>query len=242
MEPTLRTCGKAALLGVALVLGAAGCDAQAESTYPGEPLATIHGTVTSTLPGLTPDVTMAIVGDNPFDGTDPVKYAGSFSKVAVTGSFPAHFQIAFYQPPGEGPFMIGHLQAVWTQSPEFAVNAADCILGHTNYYVIYVDQNVPPNLPWYMIFQDIPDAGPVGIPDAGPHPAPNSIPTVADYFGGPLSKGYHLVTRRGVMNGQATGFDQVPTGLATDIQVVIDGMVGPDCRPPRMYPYDGGVP
>ncbi len=231
---------KAALLGAALALGAAGCDAQAESTYPGEPLATIHGTVTNSVPGV-PDVTMAVVGDNPFDGTDPIKYAGSFNKIAVTGSFPAHFQIAFYQPPGDGPFFIGHLAAIWTQSPDFAVNAADCILGHTNYYVVYLNQNVPADRYWTDIFYDIPDAGPVGIPDAG-RPLEGHPTTVGDYWGHAMTKGFHLVTRRGVKDGQATGFDEVASGLDTDIQVEISGAVGPDCRPPRQYPYDGGVP
>lgn len=242
MELTNPTWCKTALVGAALALGVAGCDAQADSSYPGEPLATIHGTVTSSVPGTTADVTMAIVGDNPFDGTDPVKYAGSFNRVAVTGSFPAQFQIAFYQPPGLGPFIIGHLAAIWSQSPERAVNAADCILGHTNYYVVYVSQNVPANLPWLAIFEEIPDTGPVGMPDAGLPQSPDQIPTVGQYWGGPVAKGYHLMTRRGVKDGQATGFDEVPTGLTTNIQVDINGTVGPDCRPGREYPFDGGVP
>jgi len=242
MEPTLRACGRAALLGVALVVGAAGCDAQADSTYPGEPLATIHGTVTRSLPGPAPDVTMAFVSANPFGGSDAPMLSGYLVKVAVTGSFPAQFKIQFYQPPGLGPVVIGQLEAIWSDSPQTVVNPADCILGYTNYYVFYFSQDVPASLPWYMIFQDLPDAGPVGIPDAGRPGGMDQNPTVGEYFGGSIHKGFHLFTRRGVVDGRATGFDEVPTGLNTDLQVEINGTVGPDCRVPRQYPYDGGVP
>jgi hypothetical protein len=161
----------------------------------------------------------------------------------VTGSFPAHFKLQLFQPPpGEGPLFVSQLDAIWSDSPDTVVNPEDCILGHTNYYVFYFNQNVAGSLPYYMVFQDIPDAGPAGIPDAG-RPAEGPMPpTVAQYFGGPISKGYHIFTKRGVENGLATGFDEVSTGLNTDIQVEINGVVGPDCRVPRQYPYDGGVP
>lgn len=155
-------------------------------------------------------------------------------------------------------------------SPERPVKVADCLLSAASKeYVVYFDRDVPPDAPAPYTGTHCsdtppsggspdggrgggtPDAGHGGEgPDAGHGPACYPVPdvTARDFFGGSLSKGYHLVRLRGLaspaggLDPAPTGFDEVAGGFGTDLHFTIDRTPGADCREPRVYSYDGGVP
>lgn len=87
--------------GAALASALLGCSAQVDIGYRGEPLATIHGTVTSTRGALATDrpVVAAVLWylqSSSLEDIEP-KFIGE--RVAVRGSFPANFTLDIYNPP-----------------------------------------------------------------------------------------------------------------------------------------------
>jgi len=81
---------------VTLAVLAAGCDPQADASYKGEPLASLHGTVqVAEGQAVAPDVFTSIVWHD-FADSDS---AALSEPVAVEGSFPAEFALEVYEPP-----------------------------------------------------------------------------------------------------------------------------------------------
>ncbi len=107
-----------ALAALALAAGVAGCDAQADREYPGEPLFTLHGQVTGTPPLPPLEAAMIWQLGSPPAMSDQVLA----TRVPVEATFPATFTIRLLQPPpaaarltllpGEVPFARGNAAAV----------------------------------------------------------------------------------------------------------------------------------
>jgi hypothetical protein len=108
----------AALAAAALAASAAGCDAQADRHYPGEPLVTIHGQVAGVAP--LPPLEAAILWQRgPPPSVDDQELA---TRAPVESGFPATFTLRLYQPPpaaarrrlraGEVEFARGNAAAV----------------------------------------------------------------------------------------------------------------------------------
>jgi hypothetical protein len=76
----------------------AGCDAQADRDYPGEPLVTLHGQITGTAP--LPPLEAAILWQRgPPPSTTDQELA---TRAPVEAGFPARFTLRLYQPPPAG--------------------------------------------------------------------------------------------------------------------------------------------
>jgi hypothetical protein len=92
----MRSTGTAAALGaLALAAGAAGCDAQADRDYRGEPLVTLRGQVQGT-PPLPPLEAAMLWQRGPPPSTDDQELA---TRAPVESGFPAAFTVRLYQPP-----------------------------------------------------------------------------------------------------------------------------------------------
>jgi hypothetical protein len=85
-------------LGVLFVIAA--CDGQAGTDYPGEPLATIHGTIVNNVTVSSPVEVM--LWWIPNDDNISPKFVGQ--RVAVSGEFPAAFTLDLFEPPPAGSY------------------------------------------------------------------------------------------------------------------------------------------
>jgi hypothetical protein len=108
----------AVLAALAFAAGAAGCDAQADRDYPGEPLVTLRGQIAGT-PPLPPLEAAMLWQRGPPPSIDDQELA---TRAPVESGFPATFTIRLYQPPpaaarrtlaeGEVSFARGNAAAV----------------------------------------------------------------------------------------------------------------------------------
>jgi hypothetical protein len=223
----------------ALVVFALGCDAQPRSDYQGEKLATLKGTVTAMAGAeTTADLALLYPTVFPSDWSE----LGWVQRVPATGSFPSSFTIDLYTPPvsllqetdygmaqlEEYAFSIQTIAAVASTSPEFPVKMDDCIIGTTPepLFIVYLDRDLGDAhaAPFGVLYND------------------GNYRRASDFFG-VAAKGYHLVKVAGRgEDGIPTGYAPVDGGIAAPITITITETAGPDCRPPRQYPYDGGVP
>ncbi len=81
------------------LLGGAGCDSQVSPDYPGEPLVSLHGQVTSSSPLPLPQLEVGLLwqrGPPPSTGDEQLA-----TKAAVQGEFPAQFILRLYHPAPE---------------------------------------------------------------------------------------------------------------------------------------------
>jgi hypothetical protein len=145
-----------ALAALAFAAGAAGCDAQADRDYPGEPLVTLRGQVEGTAP-LPPLEAAMLWQRGPPPSTDDQELA---TRAPVESGFPATFTIRLYQPPpaaarrtlapGEVSFARGNAAAV-----PFGIAASDVSLlpatqstaygVDVDHWVVHLDAGVPSN-------------------------------------------------------------------------------------------------
>lgn len=163
--------GVVALAAAAL---AAGCDAQVESDYPGEPLATFRGQVAG-VPPLPPLEAAMLWQRGPPPSVDDQELA---TRAPVESGFPGTFVMRLYQPPpaaarrsllpGEVSFARGNVGAVpygvaadmVAALPTAGENAYGLDVAH---WVIHLQEDVPPSS------------------------------VTAWWLGAPLPAGYHLV-------------------------------------------------
>jgi hypothetical protein len=165
---------RSSVVALAAAALAAGCDAQVESDYPGEPLATFRGRVTgdATLPPLEAAMLWQR-GPPPSVGDQELA-----TRAPVESGFPNSFVIRLYQPPpaaarrsllpGEVSFARGNVGAVpqgvaadmVAALPSAGENAYGLDVAH---WVIHLQQDVPPSS------------------------------VTAWWLGAPLPAGYHLV-------------------------------------------------
>jgi len=95
----MRTRRRPWLLLYVPLLGAWGCDSQVAPDYPGEPLVSLHGQVTSTSTLPLPQVEVGLLWQRgPPPSTDDEQLA---TKAAVQGEFPAQFVLRLYHPAPE---------------------------------------------------------------------------------------------------------------------------------------------
>ena len=76
------------------LLGGAGCGSQVSPDYPGEPLVSLHGQVTSSSPLPLPQLEVGLLwqrGPPPSTGDEQLA-----TKAAVQGEFPAQFLLRLY--------------------------------------------------------------------------------------------------------------------------------------------------
>lgn len=162
---------RALLLPLSALLLAA-CDAQVEPDYPGEPLATVHGTVVKADDSALGDIDAALVWVNL--ATNPDTLIGA--RTDVEGAFPASFTLSLYEPPPAGalmdlPTLVGPDESrfglAYIGALPAGVDAAstDDLVGVSEgYLVVYVESDSKPGT------------------------------QTEEFFGGPVSAGYHLMT------------------------------------------------
>jgi hypothetical protein len=144
------------LAALALAAGAAGCDAQADRDYPGEPLVTLRGQIAGTAP-LPPLEAAMLWQRGPPPTTDDQELA---TRAPVESGFPATFTIRLYQPPpaaarrtlaeGEVSFARGNAAALpfGIAGPQVASlpAAANPSYGvDVDHWVVHLDADVPRN-------------------------------------------------------------------------------------------------
>jgi len=147
--------GALALAALALGASAAGCDAQADRDYPGEPLVTLRGQVAGN-PPLPPLEAAMLWQRGPPPSTDDQELA---TRAPVESGFPATFTIRLYQPPppaarrsladGEVSFARGNAAAVpFGIAAEFVAQlpvASNVPYGvDVDHWVVHLDADVPP--------------------------------------------------------------------------------------------------
>jgi hypothetical protein len=163
-----------ALAALAVAAWVAGCDAQAEKDYPGEPLVTLRGQVAGS-PPLPPLEAAMLWQRGPPPSTDDQELA---TRAPVESGFPATFTIRLYQPPpdaarrtlaaGEVRFARGNAAAlpfgIAADNVSALPTAANPSYGvDVDHWVVHLDGDVPQNS------------------------------LTAWWLGAPLPAGYHLV-------------------------------------------------
>jgi hypothetical protein len=227
----------------ALIAFAGACDSQTTSDYKGEKLATLKGTV-STEVGAATSAELALL----YPAVFPSNWTDMHwvNRVPVTGSFPSSFTLDLYAPPpsllqvssydtnhvDQYKFSLQTIAAVATNSPTFPVKIGDCILGEPQpkrLFVLYLERD--------LVDEDVAPDFKGSIPVGGP------FPKASEYFG-VTTAGYHLLEVTSVSDddGRPLSFAPAAGGFETPISITITRSAGPDCREPRTYPYDGGVP
>ena len=144
-----------ALAALALLGGAAGCDAQADRDYRGEPLVTLRGRVVADTPPLPPLEAALLwqLGPPPSIGEQELAV-----RVPVEAGFPATFTLRLYQPPpgaarrtlraGEVSFARGNAAAV---PYGVAADAIPALAGSASYgvdvdhWLVHLDADAPAN-------------------------------------------------------------------------------------------------
>ncbi len=118
LKPSAMHPTKLAFLFAVLALNA-GCDAQADPSYQGEPLAVLKGTLTSSRASLPaadlmlgwPDYTKTVDNATPF---------ASFVRVQVAATLPARFSAEIFQPPPETAYFVPPPDGDRLVGPRFA--------------------------------------------------------------------------------------------------------------------------
>jgi len=201
MSPTTMT-----RLGLAVPLFAAtlaaACDPQADPGYQGEPLATLRGTVVSAVPSPPDDLDAVLVWTVSSGSPDYAVGQGA----AIAGDFPATFRLdGFTRPPELALNDYGPVEprlgvaytAALPPGTDFSEEPTGSIGLSEDYLLVYLDA-----------------AAPAGS-------------GVAEFLGGPLAAGYHLMKVIDVDDPACPGesFDCVRPaegGLGTSIEIVVD--------------------
>ncbi len=137
------------------VLGGAACDSQVSPDYPGEPLVSLHGQVTSSSPLPLPQLEVGLLwqrGPPPSTGDEQLA-----TKAAVQGEFPAQFILRLYHPAPEAarqPLRTGEVRfaranaavlpvGIAQEGSSFAnVNSIAYALD-TQHWFLFLEQSVP---------------------------------------------------------------------------------------------------
>jgi hypothetical protein len=137
------------------VLGGAACDSQVSPDYPGEPLVSLHGQVTSSSPLPLPQLEVGLLwqrGPPPSTGDEQLA-----TKAAVQGEFPAQFILRLYHPAPEAarqPLRTGEVRfaranaavlpvGIAQEGATFAnVNSIAYALD-TQHWFLFLEQSVP---------------------------------------------------------------------------------------------------
>jgi hypothetical protein len=141
-------------------LGGAGCDSQVAPDYPGEPLVSLDGQVTSTSTVPLPPVEVALLWQRgPPPSTDDEQLA---SEAAVQGEFPAQFVLHLYHPapeaarqpllPGEVRFARANAAVLPSGSaplpaaaPDFSDLSSVAYALDTLHWFLFLETDVPAN-------------------------------------------------------------------------------------------------
>lgn len=192
------------LLSLSLLAGAA-CDAQVDSEYRGEPLATLSGEVVAL--ASTSAVNASLVWSNFAQNGDTYLAA----EAPVSGEFPAQFTLdVFLPPPTE---LLNH----------FAEDADEVALGLA--YVVAFPQDYDattgetPETPWGISAGHVLAYVPADLPAGS---------SAAEFAGAALTAGFHVlevVAADDPACAQTEGYDclrPAPAGLSTSITITID--------------------
>lgn len=162
------------LLSVAL-LGAWGCDSQVAPDYPGAPLVSLHGQVTSTSTVPLPQLEVGLLWQRgPPPSTNDEQLA---TKAVVQGEFPAQFVLQLYHPAPEAarqPLRMGEVRFARANAAVLPVGVAQVTVAFSDVSRIAYALDA---LHWFLYLeQDVPKGS-----------------LTEWWLGGALSAGYHLV-------------------------------------------------
>ena len=162
------------LLGVSL-LGTSGCDSQVAPDYPGEPLVSLTGQVTSTNPLPLPQLEVGLLWQRgPPPSTNDEQLA---TQANVQGEFPAKFILRLYHPAPEAarqPLRTGEVRFARANAAVLPVGVAPVNASFSDVSSIAYALDT---LHWFLYLeQDVPE---------------NSL--TAWWLGGALPAGYHLL-------------------------------------------------
>ena len=217
----IRTAG--CLLLVALSTFA-GCDAQVNSEYRGEPLATIRGEITTRTLNTEPQYS-AMVWWRDF-AEDDIRTLYS-QDVVVVGNFPAQFELDVFTPPPEGG-----LNSAPDDAARFGLGLIVAIPDGFFDRDYETASDVPANgvSPTHVLAYVESDL------------TPNS--QAAKFFGAPLTAGFHLIEVTGYDGSACNEFaghdclHPAPAGFSTMIEVVIAEQTDmPSLKPDLEFPY-----
>jgi hypothetical protein len=137
------------------LLGAWGCDSQVAADYPGEPLVSLHGQVTSSSTLPLPQVEVGLLWQRgPPPSTDDEQLA---TKASVQGEFPAQFVLRLYHPAPEAarqPLRMGEVrfaranaavlpEGVATPAAAFSNVSSIAYALDTLHWFLFLEQDVP---------------------------------------------------------------------------------------------------
>jgi hypothetical protein len=156
-------------------LGMWGCDSQVAPDYPGEPLVSLHGQVTSTSSVPLPQVEVGLLWQRgPPPSTNDEQLA---TQASVQGEFPAQFVLRLYHPAPEAarqPLRAGEVRFARANAAVLPVGVAQPAAAFSNVSSIAYALDT---LHWFLFLeQDVPEG------------------SLSEWWmGGPLSAGYHLL-------------------------------------------------
>jgi hypothetical protein len=149
------------LFSFAMLVAVAGCSAQADTTYRGEPLVRLHGTVVNTSGLEPPPLDAALVWgrfmlDNSAGKTPLNTQQVVASKIAVTGLFPSSFTMQVMTPPPDdvmvacapgdpthpGRFAVAAILGVRQGADDTNVQATDIFGNAPDFLVVYSDADL----------------------------------------------------------------------------------------------------
>jgi hypothetical protein len=159
------------LFASALALAAAAslpaCDAQTDPTYGGEPLATMHGTVTSSDPSPPAQASVTLIWEVWTTNGD----TASGVQVPVSGDFPASFTLDLLAPPpadvlnppppGETAQVGTAYIAVLPEGVEYdpEMDEEDFLGAAPEHVLVYVAEDIQPGSYWESYLRSLPTAG-----------------------------------------------------------------------------------
>jgi hypothetical protein len=157
------------------LLGAAGCDSQVSPDYPGQPLVSLHGQVTSTSTVPLPQLEVGLLWQRgPPPSTNDEQLA---TQAVVQGEFPAQFILRLYHPAPEAarqPLRTGEVRFARANAAVLPVGVAQPQEAFANVSSIAYAVDT---LHWFLFLEQ-------GVPQ-------NSL--TEWWLGGALASGYHLL-------------------------------------------------
>lgn len=194
---------KLQILGAVAAAALAACDGQAGPDYPGEPLATIRGTVLANVAVRSGPLDVILFWI-PFedDVDEPVA-----QRVAVSGEFPAAFKLDLFEPPPPEGYIFpgdpeigfpGFAQAIIIAVPQGLQQDEEPVPGTVFgmsdlYQVLYLDGDIAEGSP------------------------------LEPWWGGPFTKGYHVGVRCAPEDPDLDdSYCPAPDGLDTDIVIELE--------------------
>jgi hypothetical protein len=166
---------------------ALGCSAQADPHYRGEPVVSVHGTVTTEGAPPSSNIDAAIVWMKTYKTHSAPYFTAKFAteRASVSGTFPANFTLDVFTPPpaeamvdmnGPTGVWIGAVAAVAAGTKSEAVQPSDVVGVDVNHTVFYFDH----------------DLDMTKYPKNGTSEPEGYATIVAKAFRVPPTKGYHL--------------------------------------------------